>query len=76
VFVEHTNTPATPLRARREALGLKPVQVAAAADISLQQVINLEAGKNTPGLDTARRLAAALDTTIEALFPPSSEAAA
>jgi DNA-binding XRE family transcriptional regulator len=71
-----TKQPATPLQARREELGLKPVQVAAAAGISLQQVINLEAGKNVPGLGTARSIALALDATLDELWPAQPQAAA
>ncbi len=64
------------LQARRLALGLNPVQLAAAAGISVQQVNNLEAGACLPRLTTARSLANALDTTVDALWPAGQDAAA
>lgn len=63
--------PISPLRARRKALKLRAEAVAAAAEISLNTLWLLESGKQqATGLDTARRLAEALSTTVDAIFPP------
>lgn len=63
------------LQERRSELGVSQIQLAAKADISLSQVQNLESGKNTPNLATARRVADALDTTVDALWPKDAESA-
>lgn len=64
-----SQTSGSPIRRRREALGLKPAQVAAAADISVQHLYNLEAGRPRPSLDLARRLAGVLGVSVDELFP-------
>jgi len=64
------------LRQRRETLSLKPVQVAAAADISLSYLYTLEGDGAVPGLEVARRLALALDTTVDVLWPAQPQEAA
>lgn len=57
------------IKERREKLGLNRVQVAAASGLSFQSIINHEAALQTPNLDTARRIAAALKTTVDDLWP-------
>lgn len=66
-----------PIRARRDALGLRMVRVAADAGISVQALWAIETGRTqSPSLDVARRLAGALDTDVDSLFPASEEPAA
>jgi len=55
-------------RARRVQLGLTQAGLAAAAGVSRQLVVAVEAGVNTPAVDAALRLAAVLDADVEALF--------
>ncbi len=73
------------LRAAREALGLRTEVVAGRADISLVYYRRLEAGLSKPTLPVARRVAEALASTVDELWPadpagaglvvPDSEAA-
>jgi putative molybdopterin biosynthesis protein len=56
------------VRERREALGLSQVALAAAAGVTRQSVSAIEAGRATPGVDVALRLAKALDGRVEDLF--------
>lgn len=67
----------SPVRTRRDELGKRAAEVAAAAGISVQSLWMIETGRTrVPGLDVARRLAAALDSDIDALFPPAGAGAA
>ena len=56
------------LRAVRERRGLRQQELAAAAGLTAPQVSSFEAGARLPSVRTLRRLAAALDTTLDALF--------
>lgn len=56
------------MREVREARGLSQVALAAAAGLSRQSVSAIEAGRATPAVDVALRLASSLDTPVEALF--------
>ncbi len=56
------------LRAIRERRGLKQQELAEAAGVTPAQVCSFEAGARLPAVRTLRRLAAALDTTLDALF--------
>ncbi len=56
------------LRHRRVELGLTQTELAAAAHVSRQLVVAVEAGVNTPAVDAALRLAEALECTAEDLF--------
>lgn len=56
------------LRSIRERRGLRQQELAAAAGLSPAQVSSFEAGARLPAVRTLRRLAAALDTTLDALF--------
>lgn len=63
------------LRALRLEHGLTQVELAQRARVSRQLVAAVEAGLNTPAVDSALRLADALGTTAEALFtatPPTA----
>jgi DNA-binding XRE family transcriptional regulator len=60
------------LRHRRIALGLTQGELAERAGVSRQLVAAVEAGRNTPSVDAALRLAAALGTTVERLFSASA----
>jgi len=53
--------------------GLTPTGLAGLADCSTATIHNLERGKNLPGLELSRRLAAALQTTVDEIFPPAEE---
>lgn len=66
------------LRALRERRGLRQQELAATAGLTPPQVSSFEAGARLPSVRTLRRLAAALDTTLDALFAgdPDGPAAA
>lgn len=72
----HRATPA--LRARRQQLGLRLVDVAELTSIALSRISNYERGENLAPAAAAAALAAALDGRVDALFGPrmlrSSEA--
>jgi putative transcriptional regulator len=57
------------VRSTREALGLRQEDLAARADISYSYVRRLEAGTSDPTITVARRIADALNSTIDQLFP-------
>jgi putative transcriptional regulator len=59
------------LRERRLALSMTQAQLASYAGVSRQLVAAAEGGRNTPAVDGALRLAAALNTSVEALFGAS-----
>jgi putative transcriptional regulator len=56
----------------RRALDLTQAQLATAAEVSRQTIVAVEAGDYAPSVYLALALAARLDTTVEALFGPSS----
>lgn len=56
------------LRTRRLEQGLTQAELATRAGVSRQLVAAVEAGRNTPAVDAALRLARALGTSVEALF--------
>lgn len=58
------------VRARRLALGLSQAELAERASLTRQSVGAIEAGRATPAVDVALRLARALERTVEALFAP------
>lgn len=70
----HT-TPHT-LRVARFMRSLTQQQLADAAGIHFNTLQRLEKGLTSPTLDTARRLAQALDTSVDALWPASAVATA
>jgi DNA-binding XRE family transcriptional regulator len=53
----------------REKLGLSQEKLARLADVSNNTVINIEAGKqDNPTIDTLKKVAKALNTTVEDLI--------
>ncbi len=60
------------LRSRRESLDLSQGALAELAGLTRQTINAIEAGRSTPGVDVALRLASALDTSVEALFGTST----
>lgn len=69
-----TGDPGGRIRERRLALGLTQAQLADRAGVSRALVGSLEAGRHTPAVDSAVRLAGALSTTVERLFAPGGHA--
>jgi DNA-binding XRE family transcriptional regulator len=63
-----TTTHGAVLRERRLQCGLTQTELAARAEVSRQLIAAVEAGRNTPAVDAALRLARALATTVEELF--------
>jgi transcriptional regulator with XRE-family HTH domain len=55
------------IRSRRQALGLTQAELAAAAEVADETVSRIERSRLTPSVEMARRLAAALDTTLDEL---------
>ena len=64
------------LRQAREAAGRTQQETAVAAEIALSYYQRLEAGGSMPGLPIARAIAAALDSTVDTLWPTALPAAA
>lgn len=62
----------TQLRAARKGAGLSQVQLAERAGVPQSNISRFEQGKQ-PFVDDAVRLARALDTTVESLFPGGEE---
>lgn len=60
------------VRELREARGVSQVALAASAQLSRQSVGAIEAGRATPAVDVALRIARALDCPIEELFGATS----
>jgi DNA-binding XRE family transcriptional regulator len=65
------NTQGAALRERRLQCGLSQTELAARAGVSRQLVAAVEAGRNTPSVDAALRLARTMATNVEELFAPS-----
>ncbi len=63
---------ATRVYERRTALGLTQEQLAELVQVTQQLVSSIERGESIPRISTARRIAKALGTTIDELFPMSS----
>lgn len=61
------------MRARRLELDLKPIELAVRAACSVPTIYNLESGRCSPTLRMAQRIAKALDTTVDALFPEANQ---
>lgn len=56
-------------RNRRKSLGITQKQMAAICEISERQYIRYENGDQEPGVRIALKIAKALDSTVEELFP-------
>jgi putative molybdopterin biosynthesis protein len=61
----------TPVRTKRELLGISQAALAAAAGLSRQSLSAIEARRSVPGVDVALRLAAVLECRVEDLFAAS-----
>ncbi|WP_437992698.1 substrate-binding domain-containing protein [Sorangium sp. So ce145] len=70
-----TDRAANRVRERREARGLSQVALAERARLTRQSVGAIEAGRATPAVDVALRLASALDCSVEVLFGEPSAVA-
>src|SRR5262245_47180393 len=64
-----------PVKQAREARGLSQLELAAAAKLTRQSIGAIEAGRATPSVDVALRLAKVLERSVEELFAagPTSE---
>ena len=63
----------SPVRIARTAAGLRQADLASAVGVSRQTVISLERGDYAPSVYLAIRIAHALNSTVEALFPLPEE---
>lgn len=61
------------IRETRTTRGLSQAELANAIGVSRQTVISLEAGRYSPSLPLAFRIARFFDTTVDALFDPTPE---
>ncbi len=62
-----------PVRARRRALRTTQAELAAAVGVSRQTVVSVEKGDYAPSVYLALRVARALESTVEELFPLEEE---
>ena len=60
------------LAALRAEQGLSQAALAELLDVSRQTIISIERGRFDPSLPLAFKIAAAFDTTIEAIFIPDA----
>ena len=61
--------PPTRLAVFRQALGLRQIDLAEASGVSRVALSNLERRANRPRLQTAERIAAALNVSVAEVFP-------
>ncbi|NKS87332.1 transcriptional regulator [Prescottella equi] len=61
------------VREHRKAVGITQAELARAGGVSRQSIVSVEGGDYAPSVYLALRLAAALGTTVEALFPLNEE---
>lgn len=64
---------ATHVRVARTAAGLRQADLASAVGVSRQTIISLERGDYSPSVYLALRIAKALHSTVEDLFPLPEE---
>jgi len=64
----HDSAPANPLKLARRVAGLSLTELATLAGVSRMTIHKLEHGQS-PTLDTAQRLAVALKSSVDRLFP-------
>lgn len=57
------------VREHRRLVGLTQAQLATAGQVSRQSIVSIERGDYAPSVYLAIRLAGALGTTVETLFP-------
>lgn len=67
-FVKRMIEGESPLRVYREYRGLTQVQLSERAKVNRVQIANIEAGKNSGSIVTIRKLASALDVTVDDLI--------
>jgi len=60
-----------PVKDAREQLGISQLELAQAAKLTRQSIGAIEAGRATPSVDVALRLAKILERSVEALFDPA-----
>jgi len=65
----HDPEPVSPLASARRVAGLSLTELAALSGVSRMTIYKLEHGGTSPQLDTAQRLAVALKSSVDALFP-------
>ncbi len=61
------------VRAARTRAGLRQADLAATVGVSRQTIVSLERGDYSPSVYLAIRIAQALDSTVEELFPLPEE---
>lgn len=61
------------VREHRKAAGITQAELARAGRVSRQSIVSVEGGDYAPSVYLALRLAAALGTTVEVLFPLNEE---
>ena len=64
----------TQVKKLRQSLNLTQKQVANLAQMSIRGYQRIEAGERIPRVSTAHKIASALNTTVEELFPVSEDA--
>ena len=67
-FVKRMIEGESPLRVYREHRGLTQVQLSERSGVNRVQIANIEAGKSAGSIETIRRLAGALDVTVDDLI--------
>jgi putative transcriptional regulator len=65
----HDEEPVTPLELARRVAGLSLTELATLSGVSRMTIHKLEHANQSPTLDTAQRLAVALKSSVDALFP-------
>ena len=65
----------TQVKKLRQSLNLTQKQVANLAQMSIRGYQRIEAGERIPRVSTAHKIASALNTTVEELFPDAKTAA-
>ncbi|ALG85816.1 helix-turn-helix transcriptional regulator [Gordonia phthalatica] len=63
----------SPVKAARGRAGLRQADLAAAVGVSRQTVVSMERGDYAPSVHLAIRIARALDSSVEELFPLPEE---
>ncbi|EGD55320.1 helix-turn-helix transcriptional regulator [Gordonia neofelifaecis] len=63
----------SPVKAARSRAGLRQADLAAAVGVSRQTVVSLERGDYAPSVYLAIRIARALSSSVEELFPLPEE---
>ena len=67
---QHEVTLGDNVRAERNRKRLTQTELGQKAGVTIGTIHNIESGKHTPSFDTLRRIAAALDCSLDILVPP------